>query len=127
MKDSPVDPALTERVIKSFYSVYDDLGYGFLEAVYRNALAGDLTDKGIRCQQEAPFEVTHKGRVVGVYRADLIVEKCVIVEVKSSEFLPRTAERQLLHYLKATGIQLGYVFHFGPEAHFHRRILTRTR
>ncbi len=125
MNDSPVDPALTERIIGSFYSVYDDLGYGFLEAVYRNALAGDLADQGIRCEREAPFEVRHKGRAVGFYRADLVIEKCVIIEVKSSELLPRTAERQLLHYLRATGIQLGYVFHFGPEARLYRKVLTR--
>ncbi len=125
MKDSPVDQKITRAVIDAFYSVYDDLGYGFLESVYKNALHGVLCDQGITCRTELPIEVVHKGRVVGFYRADLLVESCLIVELKSSESLSSASERQLLNYLKATGIQVGLLLHFGPTPSFRRKICTR--
>ena len=125
MKDSPVDQKLTRAVIDAFYSVYDDLGYGFLESVYTNALHGVLCDQGIPCRSEFPIEVVHRGRVVGFYRADLLVESCLILEIKSSAALAVTAERQLLNYLRATRIQVGLLLHFGPTPSFKRRVCTR--
>src|SRR6476661_9918055 len=97
---------LTGTVIECFYRVYDALGYGFLETVYRNALALELRRHGLLAPVEAPVGVMYKGCVVGSYRLDLLVESRVAVEVKATEVLAPTAKRQLLNYLRATTLDV---------------------
>ena len=72
---------LTDKIIFCFYQVYNDLGYGFLERVYQNALYYALVDEGLQCETEQSIKVYHNGRVVGDYRADLLVENSVLLEL----------------------------------------------
>lgn len=111
---------LTREIIGAFYDVYNYFGYGFLEAVYSNALAAELANRGIRVQREATVKVTYKGICVGVYRSDLTVEGRVVIESKATERLSGLEARQLTNYLRATGIQVGLVLHFGPKPSFRR-------
>src|SRR5262245_29335045 len=113
---------LTGRIIKAFYDVYNELGYGFLEKVYENALLVELVSAGLRVGQQRPVSVHYLGRQVGSYFADLIVEGRVIIEVKSAEALCEAHEAQLLNYLKATEIEVGLLLNFGMRPAFRRKI-----
>ena len=113
---------LTRSVIGAFFDVYNVLDFGFLENVYLNALEIELVERRHRVAREAYVGVDYKGRGVGVQRLDMLVDGRLIVEVKSTEHLPPTAIRQLDSYLKGTGLEVGLLLHFGPQAKFYRRI-----
>jgi GxxExxY protein len=122
-----VPQELIEEIILHFYEIHNDLGYGFLERVYQNALYFSLIDAGIKCEVEKPIKVYHNGRVVGDFKADLIVEDCIILELKACNELDPAHEAQLINYLKATNIEVGYVFNFGKSAKFSRKVYSNKR
>jgi len=113
---------LTEKIIKAYYNVYNELGYGFLEKVYENALMIELKSLGLNCEKQKPISVSFKGYNVGEYFADIIVENKVIVELKAAEGLVEEHEAQLLNYLRATEIEVGLLFNFGKKPQFKRKI-----
>jgi GxxExxY protein len=113
------DP-LTEKVIGGFYEVYGELGHGFLEAVYRRALAACLEDKGLSVEPESSIAVSFRGRIVGEYRADLLVESRLIVEVKAGAAIVLGHRAQLLNYLRATPMEVGLLVNFGEKLSFER-------
>ena len=116
-----VPKELVDIILKHFYRIYNDLGYGFLERVYQNALYFALTDEGLKCETEKPIKVYFDGRVVGDYRADILVEDCVILELKATEDFNLAYENQLINYLKATDIEVGYVLNFGKKPKYSRK------
>lgn len=115
---------ITDKIIKAYYKVYNDLGYGFLERVYENALFIELTDMGLECVKQRPIDVFYKGIKVGNYFADIIVEGKVIFELKAAEGIAEEHEFQLLNYLKATEIEVGLLLNFGKAPEFKRKIFT---
>jgi GxxExxY protein len=112
----------THAILGAFYYVYNQLGYGFVESVYQHALGNTLERTGHSVAREAPLTVTFENRVVGVFRADLIVDQCVIVETKAVEQLARAHEAQLLNYLHASRLPVGLLLNFGPRATFRRLV-----
>lgn len=118
---------LTKELIATFYDVYNDLGYGFLERVYQNALYKELCRRGFTCEVQKPIKVYHKGEVVGDYIADIIVDNKIILELKAVNELVEQHECQLINYLKATNIEVGFLFNFGPEPSFIRKVFTVDR
>jgi len=118
---------ITGAIIKAFYTVYNTLGYGFLEKVYENALVHELTKLGLEVGQQMAIKVYYDGCLVGEYFADLVVESCVIVEIKAAESLCPEHAAQLLNYLKATEVEVGLLLNFGPKPEFARRIFTNDR
>jgi len=118
---------LTEKIIKSFYKVYNSLGYGFAEKVYENALYLELSEIGLNGKQQSPINVFYRGKIVGQYFADLIVEDRVILELKASESLSSAHEAQLLNYLKATKIEVGLLLNFGQKPDYKRKFFTNDR
>jgi GxxExxY protein len=113
---------LTEQIIKAFYTVYNTLGYGFLERVYQNALAIELQKRGLRVVPQAPIQVLYEGQVVGEYFADLLVEGLVILELKAVTALVGDHGTQLVNYLKASRLEVGLLMNFGPKPEFQRRV-----
>jgi GxxExxY protein len=111
---------ITDRIIGCFYEAYNELGHGFLESVYREALTVALEAAGLRVQREAPIPVWFKGHIVGEYRADLLVDGLVIVEIKVARALEPSHEAQLIHYLKATRVEVGLLLNFGPRPYVKR-------
>src|SRR5690349_7272242 len=107
-----IEEALTRRVIGAFYRVYDVLGYGFLEAVYRRALVIELRRRGMQAQEEFPIEVRYLGDVVGVYRADILVEGRLILELKATASVGDADRAQLSNYLHGSGMTVGLLLHF---------------
>ena len=118
---------ITEIVLKVFYKVYNELGYGFLEKVYENAMAIELTDLGQTVGQQVPIDVIYKKCYVGRYEADLVVNDLVIVELKAAEELVEKHEAQLLNYLKATRFEVGLLLNFGPKPSFKRKAFDNSR
>ena len=125
-EDKLLHKDLTDRIISCFYQVYNDLGYGFLERVYQNALYYALIDEGLQCETEKSIKVYHNGRIVGDYRADLLVENRVLLELKTSEELNPANEKQLINYLKATDIEVGLLLNFGKRPQFKRKVFANS-
>jgi GxxExxY protein len=120
------DP-LTERIIGVFYEVYNELGFGFLESVYREAMRIALEQAGLGVEAEVPVPVSFRGRLVGVFRADLVVDGRVVLELKTAETISKAHEAQLLHYLWASAMEIGLVMNFGLDAKFRRIVLQNAR
>ena len=118
---------ITDKIIKAFYAVYGELGYGFLERVYENSMAIELRAMGLKVVQQAPIVVRYRGQVVGEYSADLLVEDKVIVELKAAHALADAHEAQLLNYLKATVYEVGLLLNFGPKPEIRRRAFSNSR
>lgn len=115
---------ITDLIIKSFYNVYNKLGYGFLEKVYENGMIIELKRFGLNVEKQKPIKVFYDEYEIGEYFADLIVNDCVIIELKACEYLLPEHEAQLVNYLKATDIEVGMLLNFGKEPKFKRRVLT---
>ena len=113
---------ITDQIIKAFFTVYNSLGYGFLEKVYENAMLIELDKIAIEARSQVPVKVLYEGKEVGNYYADLLVEKMVIVELKSSEDLCEEHEAQLLNYLRATDVEVGLLLNFGKTAQIKRKV-----
>ena len=112
---------LTEKIIKVFYRVYNQLGYGFLEKVYVNPMMITFRKEGISAVPQSPIKVFYEGEIVGEYFADILVDDKVIVEIKVAKILAAKHEAQLLNYLKATSIKpVCIARRFIIKAHRHR-------
>jgi GxxExxY protein len=118
---------LTGKILHSFYHVYNGLGYGFLESVYENALANTLLEHAVETTRQMPIRVCFERKLVGRFRADILVANCVIVEVKSLPTISPRDQAQLLNYLKATDIEVGLLLNFGEAPEFQRLVLTNDR
>ena len=114
-EDRYPEQALTRHIIGCSFVVFREFGYGFLESVYRRALAVELEYRGISAREEVPYEMFHRGVSIGLYRADLVVESRVIVEAKTSLVLDPIAQPQLMNCLGAAQLSVGLVLHFGPR------------
>jgi GxxExxY protein len=118
---------LTERIIGVFYDVYNELGHGFLESVYEEAMAIALGQTGLHVERQMSLKVIFRGEVVGDFRADVIVERAVILELKAASGIDPAHEAQLLNYLRATEIEVGLLMNFGPKAQFRRLVFENSR
>ncbi len=114
---------ITEKVLGIFFEVYNELGGGFLESVYQEAPKIALIQDGLRVAIVVPVPVYFRGEVVGNFRADLIVDGCVLLELKAISAFDREHEGQILHYLRATNLEVGLLLNFGPRPQFKRFIL----
>ena len=115
---------LTEQIILAARDVHKELGFGFLEAVYCNALYKELKARDIKCECQKHIDVYYKGEVVGHYVADMLIDDKVIVELKAVVELRPEHEWQLLNYLVASKIELGLLINFGHKISVKRKINT---
>lgn len=118
---------LTESIIGVFYEVYNELGYGFLESVYEYALTVALQEAGLRVARQAAMTVWFRNVNVGDFRADLVVNDCVIIEIKAARAIEPAHEAQLLNYLRCTEIEVGLLLNFGPHPVFRRMAFANER
>lgn len=115
---------ITEVIIGRFYEVHNVLGFGYLENTYANALTRELRRASHQVAREVVTPVFYKGEPISHYRADMVVDDKVIVELKSTRIMPPEAERQVYNYLRATRFEVGLLLHFGPKAAFSRLFLS---
>ena len=125
MKNNYKHSDLTGKILKAFYNVYNELGYGFLEKVYENAMMIELKKMGLDSEKQRPIKVYYDEILVGDYYADILVEDKVILELKAIENICPEHEVQLVNYLKATEIEVGLLLNFGPKPQQKRRVLTK--
>lgn len=115
-----VDGPLTGSIIGGYYEAYNTLGYGFLESVYVEAMVRELVAGGHRVAREVAVRVHYKGEPIAWHRIDLLVDGRVVVECKAGDHLAPTARLQVYNYLKATGLEIGLLLHFGPKPRVFR-------
>jgi len=118
---------LTNNIIQAFYAVYNELGFGFLENVYQNALYFELLNRGFKVEPQKAIDVYYQTQLVGKYKADLIVNELVILELKAVDYLLEEHELQLINYLKATDKEVGLLLNFGMKPEIRRKIFTNDR
>jgi GxxExxY protein len=119
--------AVTREIIGAFFDVYNELGHGFVEAVYQRAMPLVLAERGLRSEVERPLTIQFRGMVIGEFRADLIVEGKIVVECKVATKILPAHEAQLLNYLKATGLEVGLILNFGSQPSVRRMLLSPER
>ena len=118
---------LTEKIIGAFYDVYNELGHGFLESVYEKALAIAIAQAGMKVEQQVPVSVWFRGQQVGDFRADMLIDRNVLLELKAARTIEQAHEKQLLNYLRATDIEVGLLLNFGINPQFRRLVYENER
>jgi GxxExxY protein len=118
---------LTNTIIKTFYEVYNELGYGFLEKVYQNSMYLELKNKGYKVEAQKEISVYYKGIEVGEYYADLVVEDLIILELKAADCSVKDFENQIINYLRGTDCEVGLLLNFGKKPEFKRKIFENHR
>jgi GxxExxY protein len=111
---------LTDKIIGSFFDVYNELGHGLLEAVYEGALSIALMEQGLIVDRQVAIPVYFRDRLVGEYRADMLVNKAVLLELKVARTFAPSHSSQLVHYLRTTDIEIGLLLNFGSKPMFKR-------
>ncbi|MEO0042436.1 MAG: hypothetical protein RL329_1884 [Bacteroidota bacterium] len=111
---------LTDKIIRAFYKVYNELGHGFLERVYQNAMIVALKSEGLDVVPQKPIKVYYQEHLVGDYFADIMVNDTIIVELKAATMLVEAHQNQLRNYLKASGMEIGLLMNFGEVPTFKR-------
>ena len=119
--------SLTDQILKTFYDVYNELGFGFLEKVYQNALYLELKSRGFQVEAQKKITVYYKNETVGEYYADLVVSNLIILELKATETIVKEFEYQLINYLRATNIEVGLLLNFGTKPEFRRKVFGNDR
>jgi GxxExxY protein len=120
-------PELTGKILAAFYSVYHALGGGFMEPAYVPALAKELSQLGLKAECQVPITVRRKHRPVGLFRADLLVNDVVLVELQARAAIEPARETQLMDCLRATTVEVGLLLNFGPEPRFKRFVFPNER
>lgn len=118
---------LTETIIRCFYTVYNTLGYGFLEKVYERAMMIELRRAGLSPTNQGTVTVYYRGEAVGEYSSDIIVNDTVVCELKTAKTISAEFSSQLINYLKSTTREIGLILNFGPIPQIQRRIFSNDR
>ena len=114
---------LTELILGVYYDVYNEIGHGFLESVYSNCMYAALNTAKISVRREVPIPVYFRGYDVGQFKADLMIQDCVLIELKAVQNLDRSHEAQVMNYLRATQLEVGLLLNFGSSKPQFRRIV----
>ena len=114
---------LSYQIVGLAIQVRKELGFGFLEKVYENALMVLLEENGIKAEQQVPIKVNFHGRIIGDYIADILVENQIILELKAQDKIVDVYKAQTLNYLKATGLRLAILLNFGKDRLDHERLV----
>jgi GxxExxY protein len=118
---------LTEKIIGVFYEVYNELGHGFLESIYEQALAIALAQAGMKVERQIAVSVWFRRRQIGDFRADMLADGKVLLELKAARAIDQAHEKQLLNYLRATDIEVGLLLNFGVKPQFRRLVYENER
>ena len=118
---------LTSKILGAFFQIHKEVGFGFSEKVYEGALEILLKELSLTSDRQKEIHVYYHGQVVGEYKADMIVDGLVLLEIKSVEKLIEAHDAQMLNYLKSTEIEVGLLLNFGRQAEFHRKIYDNSR
>jgi GxxExxY protein len=118
---------LSDKIIKVFYDIHNELGYGLCEKIYQKAFGIVLRQIGLKVDEQVPIKVYFRGQEIGEYFADMVINDVILLELKTVAHIIEEHEAQLLNYLKSTEIEVGYVMNFGKSAEFKRKVLDNDR
>jgi len=118
---------ITDKILKAFYTVYNELGTGFLESVYEKAIALVLKESELKVDSQKQLSVYFRNSIIGEFKPDLIINNCVIVELKAVKAIVPEHEAQLINYLKATEVEVGLLLNFGDKPEFKRIVYENKR
>jgi GxxExxY protein len=118
---------LTQAIIGVFYEVYNELGHGFLESVYQEAMLIALREKSMIAEAQRSLPVWFRRGKIGDFRPDLIVGDAVVVELKAARVLEPIHEAQLLNYLRASELEVGLLLNFGPAPKVKRMVFANEK
>lgn len=118
---------LTRTIIQIFYEVYNELGHGFLESAYQEAMLIALRQKDVTVEAQRPLPVWFRGGKIGDFRPDLIVDDAVVAELKAARALEPVHEAQLLNYLRASELEFGLLLNFGPVPKIKRMVFANEK
>lgn len=116
---------LTYKIIGLAMDLHSNLGNGFLEAVYEQGMLNEFEEAGIKADSQVSLEVVYKGKILGKYKADIIVEDKVILELKTANYISDAHRAQLLGYLNTTGYKVGLLINFGSSSLEHERLVNQ--
>jgi len=125
--DGLIHRDLTDQILGAFYREYNELGSGFVEPVYELALTKQLHSRGLNAKRQIPVTVSFRGRPAGHFRADIVVEDKVVLELKAPSQIYPIHEVQLLNLLRASPFEVGLLLNFGPEPQFERLVFSNAR
>ena len=120
--DNFIYKEITTIIIRSFFEVYTELGYGFLESVYEKAMLVVLTGYGLRVVNQREIPVVFRHKKIGIFKSDIVVENKIILELKAARNIDSSHIAQLINYLKASNMDVGYILNFGRKPEFKRLI-----
>ena len=118
---------VTDKILGCFYRVGNKMGHGFLESVFHKAMFHELIKAGVTVRSRVSLPVWYDGKIVGDFEADLIVEECVIIEIKAGRAIDPSGVAQLMNYLRASAIEVGLLLNFGPRLEFKRLVFENSR
>ncbi len=118
---------VTDTILKSFYEVYNELGDGFLESVYENALDIVLKEHGLSVERQKRISVIFRDKSIGDFKTDLLVNEKVLIELKAVRSIDPSHEAQLINYLKASDIEIGLLLNFGRKPEFKRFVFSNNK
>jgi GxxExxY protein len=118
---------ITEGILGCFYRAGNRMGHGFLESVYERIMYIELTEHGMHVRSKVRLPVRYRGRLVGDFEADLIVEDLVVVEIKAGRAIEPAATAQVINYLRASELEVGLILNFGPSLEFRRVVFDNAR
>lgn len=106
---------LTQKIIGAAIEVHRELGPGLLESIYEQALCYEFQLQGIEYERQVPVDIVYKGHIISGHKIDLLVEKEVVVELKSLQKMPDVVLSQTISYLKAASLKRGLIINFGEK------------
>src|SRR5438105_14905371 len=119
--------SLPRKSSEFFNDVYNELGFGFLESVYESAMSVALAEANLRVERQFPVPVWFRKQQIGDFRADILVDGAVLLELKAAKSMDAAYEKQILNYMRATDIEVGLILNFGPKPEFRRLIFENER
>jgi len=111
---------ISDKILKAFFNVYNSLGRGFLESVYEKSMIIELNNLGLKAESQMSIDVYYQNEIVGEFRAGIVVENRIIIELKAVKSIIKEHEAQLMKYLKATKIEVGLLLNFGEKPEIKR-------
>ena len=118
---------VTQRIIGAYFEVYNELGYGFLEPVYQEAMSIALQSAGLHIEREFSLRANFRGQMIGLFKADFLVNSSVLLELKAVRELGPSHEAQVLNYLRAGTLEVALLLNFGPRAQIRRLAFSNER
>jgi GxxExxY protein len=119
--------SITDRILGEYYKVFNELRFGFREAIYQRAMVIALTQTGLAVQEQVPMRVWFRGISIGSFAADIVVEEVVLLAIKATKSLETRCEPQALNYLSASDLEVALILNFGDKPEFKRVVLTNDR